>query len=149
VIRETKRRLAKERRSLDKQIRKRSHVKRNRKDLMKSELLSKNAWRRNCELVPKKKSDLPKQSFSRTDSIDGRRKARHALEMRLEEERRLAAARETLEARLKVEEEAQIAEEKRLAKSRAKFEERIEENRLRNKKPSSVRRKISKTFNPP
>jgi hypothetical protein len=63
VTRETKRRLAKERRSLDKRIRKRSHVKRNRKNLIKSELLSKNAWRRKCELVRKKKSDLPKKGF--------------------------------------------------------------------------------------
>ena len=63
VIREMKRRLAKERRSLDKQIMKRSHVKWNRKDLMKSELLSKNTWRRKCELVRKKKSNLPKKGF--------------------------------------------------------------------------------------
>jgi hypothetical protein len=55
--------------------------------------------------------------------------ARYALQMRLEEEIRLAAARETFEARLRVEEEARIAEEKRLAKSGAEFEERIEKEK--------------------
>jgi hypothetical protein len=55
---------------------------------------------------------------------------RHALEMRLEEEIWLAAARETLEARFKVEEEARIAEEKRLAKARAEVEERIEKEKV-------------------
>jgi hypothetical protein len=136
VIREMKCRLAKERRSLDNRIMKRSHVKWNRKDLMKSELLSKNAWRRKCELVRKKKSNFPKKVFSQTNLIDGRRRSQTCPPNGMEEEIRLAAARETVEACLKVEEEARIAEEKRLAKSRAEFEERIEKEKVESSRTS-------------